>query len=240
VRIALGGVAHKPWPRIKGRGSNCAADRRPNWPIVTPRSRNWPTPGPLRDNGFKVELATRALDLRSRRSRRDGSMSIVEEVKGVTQAAMMTAMAKLVPLAPDSWIPGGVPDPLIRHKHGLIGTPVSRLDGPLQGAGRRAVRRAEVTFENMVYAALVYGTIASGRIATLGYESRRGRTWRRARDDASQCPAPEKASGIRYHAHRRRRQRSARSCRTTACTGTASRSRSCSPKRRSRRIMPHH
>jgi xanthine dehydrogenase YagR molybdenum-binding subunit len=93
-------------------------------------------------------------------------MSIVETVKGAVQATMQTAMAKLVPLAPDSWIPGGVPDPLIRHEHGLIGTPISRLDGSLKvrGAARFA---AEVPLENMVYAALVYGTIPSGRIATL-------------------------------------------------------------------------
>jgi xanthine dehydrogenase YagR molybdenum-binding subunit len=93
-------------------------------------------------------------------------MSIVDTAKGAVQAAMQTAMAKLVPLAPDSWIPGGVSDPLIGRKHGLIGTPVSRLDGPLKvrGAARFA---AEVPLENMVYAALVYGTIPSGRIATL-------------------------------------------------------------------------
>jgi xanthine dehydrogenase YagR molybdenum-binding subunit len=93
-------------------------------------------------------------------------MNIVTTVKGAVQATMQKAMAKLVPLAPDSWIPGGVPDPLIQHTHGLIGTPVSRLDGALKvrGAARFA---AEVPLENMVYAALVYGTIPSGRIATL-------------------------------------------------------------------------
>jgi xanthine dehydrogenase YagR molybdenum-binding subunit len=93
-------------------------------------------------------------------------MSIVTTVKGAVQATMQTAMAKLVPLAPDSWIPGGLPDPLIQHTHGLIGTPVSRLDGALKvrGAARFA---AEVPLENMVYAALVYATIPSGRIATL-------------------------------------------------------------------------
>ena len=93
-------------------------------------------------------------------------MSIVDTAKGAVQGAMQTAMTKLVPFAPDSWIPGGVPDPLIGRKHGLIGTPVSRLDGPLKvrGAARFA---AEVPLENMVYAALVYGTIPSGRIATL-------------------------------------------------------------------------
>lgn len=93
-------------------------------------------------------------------------MSIVETVKGAVQSTMQTAMAKLVPLAPDSWIPGGVSDPLIQHEHGLIGTPVSRLDGPLKvrGAARFA---AEVPLEHMVYAAIVYGTIPGGRIATL-------------------------------------------------------------------------
>jgi hypothetical protein len=93
-------------------------------------------------------------------------MSIVDTAKGAIQAAMQTAVTKLVPFAPDSWIPGGVPDPLIGHQHGLIGTPVSRLDGPLKvrGAARFA---AEVPLDNLVYAALVYGTIPSGRIATL-------------------------------------------------------------------------
>jgi len=97
-------------------------------------------------------------------------MNIVDKAKAAAQGLTMAAMAKLVPIAPDIWIPGGVPDPLIRQKHGLIGTPVSRLDGPLkvQGAARFA---AEVPFENMVYAALVYGTIPSGRIVTLDTEA---------------------------------------------------------------------
>lgn len=93
-------------------------------------------------------------------------MSIVETAKAAAQAAMQMAMTKLVPLAPDGWIPGGVPDPLIRRQHGLIGTPVSRLDGPLKvrGAARFA---AEVPLDNMVYAALAHATIPRGRIATL-------------------------------------------------------------------------
>ena len=93
-------------------------------------------------------------------------MSIVDKAEGAAQSAMMAAMTKLVPLAPDSWTPGGVPDPLIRHKHGLIGTSVSRLDGPLKVRGA-AQFAAEVPLENMVYAALAYGTIPSGLIATL-------------------------------------------------------------------------
>ncbi|WP_374942065.1 xanthine dehydrogenase family protein molybdopterin-binding subunit [Sphingomonas sp.] len=93
-------------------------------------------------------------------------MNIVEEAKVAAQTAIQTIMVKAVPLAPDSWIPGGTPDPLIRHQHGLIGTPVSRRDGPLkvQGAARFA---AEVPMAGLVYAALAYSTIPKGNIATL-------------------------------------------------------------------------
>ena len=63
-------------------------------------------------------------------------------------------------------MPGGRPDPLIRHKHGLIGAPVSRIDGPLKvrGAARFA---AEFPLDGMTYAALAFSTIAKGRIASL-------------------------------------------------------------------------
>jgi len=93
-------------------------------------------------------------------------MKIVDDVKILAQTAMQSAMAKLVPLAPDSWIPGGVPDPLIAHKHGLIGTSVSRIDGPakVRGAAQFA---AEVPLDTMLYAALVYATIARGRTASI-------------------------------------------------------------------------
>lgn len=86
-------------------------------------------------------------------------MSIVQNA---AQAVLKTAIA----LAPDSWMPGGQPDPLIQHKHGLIGAPVSRLDGPLKvkGAARFA---AEFPMDRMVYAALAYSTIAKGRIVSL-------------------------------------------------------------------------
>jgi xanthine dehydrogenase YagR molybdenum-binding subunit len=83
----------------------------------------------------------------------------------ITDAAQ-AVMKKAVEIAPDSWMPGGHPDPLIDHKHGLIGAPISRLDGPLkvQGHARFA---AEFPMEGMVYAALAYSTIPKGRIATL-------------------------------------------------------------------------
>ena len=93
-------------------------------------------------------------------------MNVVETLKVAAQTAMQTTMAKLVPLAPDRWIPGGVPDPLIAQQHGNIGREVSRLDGPLKvrGAARFA---AEVAVDDVTYAALAYATIARGRIATL-------------------------------------------------------------------------
>jgi xanthine dehydrogenase YagR molybdenum-binding subunit len=75
-------------------------------------------------------------------------------------------MKKALALAPDSWIPGGIPDPLIRHKHGLVGTPVSRLDGRFKVTGT-AQFAAEFPLEGMAYAALAYSTIARGRIESL-------------------------------------------------------------------------
>jgi xanthine dehydrogenase YagR molybdenum-binding subunit len=83
-------------------------------------------------------------------------------LKDATQAVMKKAVA----LAPDSFIPGGKPDPLIRHKHGLIGASISRIDGPLKVSGR-ATFAAEFPMENMVYAALKYSTIARGRIINI-------------------------------------------------------------------------
>jgi xanthine dehydrogenase YagR molybdenum-binding subunit len=84
----------------------------------------------------------------------------------IIQDAAQTVMKKAIELAPESWLPGGTPDPLIGRTHGLIGTPVSRIDGPLkvQGAARFA---AEIRLEGMVYAALAYSTVPKGRITNL-------------------------------------------------------------------------
>lgn len=82
------------------------------------------------------------------------------------KAAIQSVAKKAVALAPDSWIPGGQPDPLILHKHGLIGAPVSRIDGPLKVAGQ-ARFAAEFPMDGMTYAALHYSTIAKGRIAAI-------------------------------------------------------------------------
>ena len=93
-------------------------------------------------------------------------MSIVETAKQAVQGLMQGAVEKLVPLAPDSWIPGGRPDPLIARKHGLIGTPISRLDGALKVKGE-ATFAAEFRFDDMAYAALAYATIPRGRITAV-------------------------------------------------------------------------
>ena len=93
-------------------------------------------------------------------------MSIVEDAKQAVQGLVQGAMGKAVALAPDSWIPGGVPDPLIAHQHGHVGRPVSRIDGPRKVAGA-ATFAAEFPIANMVYAGLAFSTIARGRIVTL-------------------------------------------------------------------------
>jgi xanthine dehydrogenase YagR molybdenum-binding subunit len=80
--------------------------------------------------------------------------------------AAQAVMTKAVQIAPDAWMPGATPDPLIRQKHGLVGTPVARLDGPQKVSGT-AQFAAEFPMEGMVYAALAYSTVARGRILEL-------------------------------------------------------------------------
>ena len=84
-------------------------------------------------------------------------MNIVMEVA-------QKVLKKAVELAPDAWMPD--PDPLQDSRDGLVGAPVSRVDGALkvQGQARYA---AEFPLDGMVYAALAYSTIPKGRIATL-------------------------------------------------------------------------
>ncbi len=93
-------------------------------------------------------------------------MSIIADGKQAMQGLIQGALSKAVALAPDSWVPGGEPDPLIRHQHGHIGKPFSRIDGPLKVAGQ-APFAAEYALDDMVYAALVHSTIAKGKIVRL-------------------------------------------------------------------------
>jgi xanthine dehydrogenase YagR molybdenum-binding subunit len=93
-------------------------------------------------------------------------MSIINEAKQAVRGAAMDVMEKAVALAPDSWMPGGDPDPLIRAKHGSIGASISRIDGPLKVRGA-APFAAEFALDGMLYAALMFSTVPKGRIATL-------------------------------------------------------------------------
>ncbi len=93
-------------------------------------------------------------------------MSIIEDAKQLAQGVMQGAMAKAIAIAPDSWLPGGEPDPLIHQRHGHIGKPLSRIDGPLKVAGQ-ARFAAEFPMEEMVYAAVAFSSIAKGRIAEI-------------------------------------------------------------------------
>lgn len=93
-------------------------------------------------------------------------MSVLAEAKEMAQGLMQAAMGKAVALAPDSWIPGGTPDPLTRQRNGHVGRPVSRLDGPVKVAGR-ARFAAEFALDGMTYAALVHATVAKGRIVAI-------------------------------------------------------------------------
>ena len=69
------------------------------------------------------------------------------------QTAMLAAFARV----PEHWE---------EQKHGLIGAPVTRLDGPLKVAGK-ARFAAEVLYPDLAYAALAFSPIASGRISEI-------------------------------------------------------------------------
>ena len=97
-------------------------------------------------------------------------MSIVSNATAAAQGAAQAVMKKAIELAPDSWLPGGKPDPLIRHKHGLIGAPISRIDGPLKVRGR-ATFAAEFPLDGMAYSAVAFSTIPKGRITALDTEA---------------------------------------------------------------------
>jgi len=81
------------------------------------------------------------------------------------QNAVIGSVRTLIGWMPAGWLPGGTPDPLIERR-AAIGRQASRLDGPLKVAGE-AQFAAEVTMENLSYAALVHSPITRGAIARL-------------------------------------------------------------------------
>ena len=62
-------------------------------------------------------------------------------------------------LGPGSWGPDGTADPLAQRRDGLVGAPVSRLDGPLKvtGAARFAAGAGAAEIAAAVH--LSYGTV---------------------------------------------------------------------------------
>ena len=82
------------------------------------------------------------------------------------KSAAMKVMQKAIEHAPDALMPGGTPDPLISRKHGVVGTPVTRIDGPLKVRGA-APFAAEFEVDGMLYASVAFSTIAKGRITSL-------------------------------------------------------------------------
>jgi xanthine dehydrogenase YagR molybdenum-binding subunit len=82
------------------------------------------------------------------------------------QNAIQSVMKKLVPHLPDRIVPGGISDPLIARRDGLIGTEVSRVDGAAKVTGT-APFAAEIVLDDMLYASLAHSTIARGKITVL-------------------------------------------------------------------------
>jgi len=97
-------------------------------------------------------------------------MSVLGDAAAAAQGAVQGVMKKAIELAPDSWIPGGRPDPLIREQHGHVGRATSRIDGPLKVTGN-ARFAAEFAPAGLTYAALAFSTVPKGRIAALDLDA---------------------------------------------------------------------
>ena len=93
-------------------------------------------------------------------------MSVVDSAKEAAQAALMGIAKRAVAISPDAFIPTHTPDPLISHRNGHVGRPISRLDGPQKVEGK-ARFAAEIHLDGMLFAAIAYSTIARGRIDSL-------------------------------------------------------------------------
>ena len=93
-------------------------------------------------------------------------MKIVQSIQKAGQAMMQKAVVH----APDRFIAGGKPDPMIASEDPVVGAPLSRLDGPAKVRGQ-AQYAAEFALDRMSYAALVYSTVPKGRILSIDTEN---------------------------------------------------------------------
>ncbi|WP_426113240.1 xanthine dehydrogenase family protein molybdopterin-binding subunit [Massilia sp. PWRC2] len=84
---------------------------------------------------------------------------------GAVQEVGQSLRKKIVEPTPDAGS-ASRPDPLMEQRDGLVGAPIARIDGAVkvQGQARFA---AEFSFDDMLYGALVFSTIARGRIDQL-------------------------------------------------------------------------
>ena len=176
VRLALGGVAHRPWraataeAALRGQPATAAS-------FAAAAETELAEARPLQHNAFKIELARRTIVATLARARRETAHEHPQRRQAAGAGRSPGRHGQGRRAGSDSWVPGGEPDPLIRHQHGHIGRPISRIDGPLKVSGQ-ARFAGEFTFEGMVYAALAHSTIARGRITeidTIAAEAAPGR-----------------------------------------------------------------
>jgi hypothetical protein len=136
VRLALGGVAHKPWRAWAKAEAALRDGRRTADSFRAAAEAELADAVGLRDNAFKIELAKRTI------------VAVLEELKPDEPKSMSGDLKPRSASPPGRWQPGITPDPLLR-KHGALGQPVSRVDGPLKVRARHAFA-AEFSYETML------------------------------------------------------------------------------------------
>ena len=217
-----------PWRALQGRGGAARRRRRREAAFRAAAEAELADAPAARDNAFKIELAKRTIVGRARRAAAGVSAS---ERDAVVQKPPIRQLAPTgcCPAAPDPLIGAARahrPAGLARRRPAQgdaarrASPPRSPLDGHgLRGARSTARSRAAASPRSIPRAA----EAAPGVVLVMTHEN-----------------APRMKPPPRVHGDRRRRRRPAicRSCRTTGSTGTASRSRWCSPRRRSRRTTP--
>jgi xanthine dehydrogenase YagR molybdenum-binding subunit len=105
----------------------------------------------------------------------------------ILDSAKQAVMGAIVRLTPDA-----APDPLI-GRHGAVGSQLSRIDGPLKVAGK-ARFAAEVPYDDLLFAAVLFSSVARGRIALLdtsGAEAAQGVTLVMTYRNAPRMGAPK-------------------------------------------------
>ena len=122
----------------------------------------------------------------------------------------------------------------------ISANPLARVDGEVKVRGE-ARFTAEFKIENMAHAALVYSTIAKGKIRKIDTGQREAEPGVLAvitHENMTRMKAPPHR-GFPQHRQGLRPERSSHHAERSKCIGTANQWRSWSPKHWSRRNMPH-